>query len=158
MKDNQEMWIGTESQPFVHHQYPLECFSSSTFLITKAITFVAKHLLEFSDDLVNAHKNALRDHPEDPTEARRRLDIIAQRLQTHFSCRALLFFIVNTRSGIKKQTTQRSGRTQFLITAVWSACVALYVRARATRHGTCLRIMSQFAAPDSGVGVWGVKN
>lgn len=65
MKDNQEMWIGTESQPFVNYQYPLECFSSSTFLINKAIIFVVRHLTESSDHLVNTHKNAPReDHPE----------------------------------------------------------------------------------------------
>lgn len=84
MKDNQEMWIGTESQPFVNYQYPLEGFSSSTFLRSKAIIFAVKHLTEFSDQLVNTHKNAVReDHPEDPTEARRRLDIIARCLRAH---------------------------------------------------------------------------
>lgn len=159
MKDNQEMWIGTESQPFVNYQYPLECFSSSTFLINKAIIFVGKHLTESSDHPVNTHNNALRDnHPEDPTEARRRLDIIAQCLQTHIRRKLFLSrIILHCKHSFSHQKANHTVLRPHAVfnKSVPSARADLYVRARATRRRTCLRIMSQCAAPESGVGVWG---
>lgn len=152
MKDNQEMWIGTESQSFVNYQYPMECFSSSTFLINKAI--ILYFPITWWRLIKTLYVKTIQRTRLKPGD-----DIIAQCLQTHIWRKLFLsrIIILHCKHSLSHQKANHTALRPHAVfnKGVSSARADLYIRARATPRRTRMRILSQCAVPESGVGVWG---